>query len=729
VPGKSGEGGPLFNGGKHLRAVTDLRRQTTWKLFRGGTSHGKSERWIAGLSGVTQLSYRPDIDGLRAVAVMSVVLYHFGIVGALSGGFIGVDIFFVISGFLITSLITADLKVGRFSLLAFYQRRIRRIFPAMLVVLAASLAAGYFFLLPGDYTSLGVSAAYSAASLSNWYFLQNTGYFDRVADMLPLLHMWSLSVEEQFYLVWPLLLAAFFFIARKEAVVIAALICAVVIGGLWLSIQRTGTDPKSAFFLAHLRAWELALGALLVFLPPLRKSVSRWKNELPTLIGVALIAISVLTLSREHLFPGLNAVPACVGAALIIWPRGSESLVGHMLSLPAMRFIGLISYSLYLWHWPVLVFYRHYASGAAPTFAVATALAAASIGLAYLSWRFIEQPARRGTIKPFITVGVGLAAASTAAVAGLSVAALHGFPGRLSPDVQDMSSLEEMWKWECPQQVKLDGLPPRSYCAFGASWSDAKTKAVLWGDSHADHWAPIIQPVAERAGIAVLLYRECPPIIEAGVVDVTLPDQPTLTRDCTESRKLAIAALGSRPDINLVILASAWSTLVPMVYKSDPALRSPSRGVALLEQGLDDLIDRLHADGRRIVIIGDVAQWAEDPIPCALAKYSTVLMRPCHQPERSLYAYFEERIRPLNDAFRAIADKHRDVSIILPAATMCRHDGCMTTLGNQFLYRDVGHIRRNLPMPTRKAFAEMLGIDEITQPHAPRHFGSIPDTQ
>jgi hypothetical protein len=166
-----------------------------------------------------------------------------------------------------------------------------------------------------------------------------------------------------------------------------------------------------------------------------------------------------------------------------------------------------------------------------------------------------------------------------------------------------------------------------------------------------------------------------------------------------------------------------------MVYKSDPALRSPSRGLALLEQGLDDLIDRLHADGRRIVIIGDVAQWAADPIPCALAKYSTVLMRPCHQPERSLYAYFEERIRPVNDAFRAIADKHRDVSIILPAATMCRPDGCMTTLGDQFLYRDVGHIRRNLPMPTRKAFAEMLGIDEITQPHAPRHFGSIPDTQ
>ena len=199
--------------------------------------------------------------------------------------------------------------------------------------------------------------------------------------------------------------------------------------------------------------------------------------------------------------------------------------------------------------------------------------------------------------------------------------------------------------------------------------------------------------------------------------------------NCTESRKLAIATLRSRRDINLVILASAWSTLVPMVYKSDPALRSPSRGLALLEQGLNDLIDQLHADGRQIVIIGDVAQWSEDPIPCALAKYSSVLMRPCRQPERSLYAYFEERIRPLNDAFRAIADKHRDVSIILPAARMCRDDGCMTTLGNQFLYRDVGHIRRNLPMPTREAFAGMLGIGDITKPHARRDFGSIPDTQ
>src|SRR5262249_21422534 len=131
----------------------------------------------------------------------------------------------------------------------------------------------------------------------------------------------------------------------------------------------------------------------------------------------------------------------------------------------------------------------------------------------------------------------------------------------------------------------------------------------------------------------------------------------------------------------------------------------------------------------RIVIVGDVAQWAADPIPCALAKYSTVLMRPCHQPERALYTYFEERIRPVNDAFRAIADKHGDVSIILPAATMCRPDGCMTTLGNQFLDRDVVHSRRNLPRPTRKALEGRFGIDEIPEPHAPRHFGSIPDTQ
>src|SRR5262249_12471426 len=154
-------------------------------------------------------------------------------------------------------------------------------------------------------------------------------------------------------------------------------------------------------------------------------------------------------------------------------------------------------------------------------------------------------------------------------------------------------------------------------------------------------------------------YRECPPIIEAGGGEGTLPPQTNPTPGCTGRRKLAVAALGARPDIRLVILSSAPGTPFPIGFKSHPPLPSPRRGLALLEQGLDDLIDRLHADGRRIVIVGDVAQWAADPIPCALAKYSTVLMRPCHQPERSLYTYFEERIRPVNDAFRAIAE-HRD---------------------------------------------------------------------
>jgi peptidoglycan/LPS O-acetylase OafA/YrhL len=655
---------------------------------------------------------------------MSVVLYHFGI-GGLSGGFVGVDIFFVISGYLITSLIAADLKTGSFSFLAFYERRIRRIFPAMFVVLATSLIAGYFFLLPGDYTSLGRSAAYSVASLANWYFLQNTGYFDRAADMLPLLHMWSLSVEEQFYLVWPLLLASFFFIAQKKTAFIATLICLILAVGLWLSVQRTEVDPKAAFFLAHLRAWELALGALLVFLPTVRKASSRWKNELPTIIGLTLIAISVGTLSPQQLFPGLSAIPPCLGAALIIWPRGSEPIVSQLLSTTPMRFIGLISYSLYLWHWPVLVFYRHYASGAAPTFRMAVTLAAASIALAYISWRCIEQPARRRVFTSRATVCFGIAAATTAAVAGLSVAAVQGFPNRLSPEVQDMSSLEEMWKWDCPEYMKLDGFPPRSYCVFGARWAEARSKAILWGDSHAEQWAPIIQPVAERAGLAVLLYRECSAIIEAGVINVTFPNVPTYTRDCTESRKVAIGALRSSRDISLVILASAWSTLAPMLYKSDPAMRSPSRGLLLLEQGLNDLIDQLHAEGRRIVLIGDLPQWSGDPIPCALSKYSTVLMRPCHQLERSLYAHFEKRIQPLHNALHTIAGNHQEVSTILPGDTMCRHDGCLTTLGNQFLYRDGGHIRRNLSVSTRKAFAEMLGMDRITEPYATRDAGSL----
>ena len=269
--------------------------------------------------------YRADIEGLRAVAVLAVVLFHYGMPGA-GGGFVGVDVFFVISGYVITAgLVEAWPGPGRDAvgrlpawLGGFYRRRILRIAPAMLVTIAAVLAAGWLVLAPGDYAALGRSAAWSAAGLGNVFFFFNTGYFDAAAETMPLLHLWSLGVEEQFYLAWPLVLAAVLALAgghrRRAGRAIAGLVAAGFLTAVWL----VADDPKAAFFLPFARAWELGLGALLVFVPPL---ASRRLAEAAVVAGLVLIAGACLMLRATDPFPGLNALAPCVGAARRGWPR------------------------------------------------------------------------------------------------------------------------------------------------------------------------------------------------------------------------------------------------------------------------------------------------------------------------------------------------------------------------------------------------------------------------
>ncbi len=660
--------------------------------------------------------YRPDIDGLRAVAVLSVMLYHFGIPG-FSGGFIGVDVFFVISGYLITSMIAADLNAGTFSLLSFYDRRIRRIFPAMLAVLVATMLAGAMFLLPGDFEALGTSTAYSAAALSNIYFLKHTGYFDRAAELLPLLHLWSLAVEEQFYLVWPLLLAGFFVVSKKRGAV-AILTLALILISLGLSIARTATNPKAAFFLAHLRAWELGLGALIVFLPRLPKFSAQWKNELLTIGGAGLIVASAVYLSPQMPFPGLGAIPPCVGAALIVWPRDSGSIVGQFLSTAPMRFIGLISYSLYLWHWPILVFYRHYAPDVALSATEVAALGIASFAIATLSWRFIEQPARRAKLEPRRVVGLGLTGASATALAGIVLATTGGFPNRLPSEAQGLSNLEQMWAWNCPQNVTLDGLP-RPYCTFGARWDDATTKAVLWGDSHAAHWAPILQPIAERAGIAVLLYWDCPAIVEDGVVNLRHRTLPTYTQDCTRGREQAIAAILSDQQIKHVILAASWTYLPGDMFSSRLPRPSPAEALSLFQLGVNRIIDRLSGGGRRIVLISSVPQWPGDPLPCAVAEDTFLLRRPCPDTLKVISRkFFDEHSGSTDAALRKAAAARSNVMTIIPGDFLCDQHRCASRIDKVFLYREGSHLRRNLPPETKRALADGLGFGRLFSTHS-----------
>lgn len=463
----------------------------------------------------TKLSYRPDIDGLRAVAVMGVLLYHYGATW-LPGGFTGVDVFFVISGYLITSILRREIEAGEFSILGFYDRRIRRIVPALLVVLATTLAAGWFILMPGDYADLGASAAWAAAGLGNLYFYGNTGYFDQSSEMQPLLHTWSLGVEEQFYVVWPIALLIGLWVIKDRRVLTSLLTLGVVLAFAY-AVRRIEYDPKGAFYLPHPRAWELAIGALLAFLPAL---ASRWLSEAMGALGAALIAWSLFRISAAEAFPGINAAYACVGAALIIWPKAAN-LVGRGLSFRPVVWIGLISYSLYLWHWPVLVLFRHYANGEVPTAGAAIALGVLSVCLASLSWHFVERPFRKPFGAPWRSVAVGVAGIAIVALAGNLITRSDGVPQRVPSTVLAMSGLDEMWDWDC--KVKLT-LWDHESCFFGAPWGDAKHRAILWGDSHAEHWAPVIEAATQGNSTAYLLHTPCPAAL-GGSIERIWPEE------------------------------------------------------------------------------------------------------------------------------------------------------------------------------------------------------------
>lgn len=342
------------------------------------------------------LSYRADIDGLRAVAVMLVVLNHVGF-SLFSGGFVGVDVFFVISGYLITGIILGQVEKGTFSFTDFYLRRARRILPALYVVLLCVMVAGYYFFLPSDYSALSQSTLSAVFFASNLFFWKNSGgYFSSSSEEMPLLHIWSLSVEEQFYFIWPfslLLILKLKGVGHRLFVALALLV-------LSFGFSEFGVrhEWSSAYFLLPSRAGELLVGALLAFWLAKKPTVNgaSFKANAASAVGLAMVLVPALLLDKTSGFPGLNALIPCAGAGLIIISRiFGKSLVSWVLESRPFVFVGLISYSLYLWHWPLISF-LHY-SRIEITEKVALGLVVASIAIGYLSWRFVEQKFRHNS--------------------------------------------------------------------------------------------------------------------------------------------------------------------------------------------------------------------------------------------------------------------------------------------------------------------------------------------
>ena len=652
------------------------------------------------------MEYRPDIQGLRGVSVLAVMIFH--LAAGLPGGFVGVDVFFVISGFLMTGIISEEfLKRGTFSFAEFYSRRIRRIFPALLVMIVLTTGLGYFLLFPGDYKEFAQSGLYASLSLSNVFFLFSTGYFDIPAESKGLLHTWSLGVEEQFYLIWPPIMIGLMSVAKRRRASMASLLLCVVGVGFLVSVYGVLANPKAAFYLLHARVWELAAGGLLIFVP---RPQTQW---LPA-AGLGLILWSIFFLSPEWLFPGWNALPAVVGAALIVNPGSASSLVARVLSLQPLPFVGKISYSLYLWHWPLIVFWRQYRSGAAPTIVDAAILTGASVLVAFASWKWVEQPFRKP--RPVkATLLLGLAAAAAVVALTFAVAENNGFPARVDRKLEALSSLATMWDWSCPHTPGF----PNIDCSVGAEWGTAAGRGVIWGDSHAEHLLPLLDLAGRKTGRAIALFGDCPPIFYNGGLQRYIPASPEYDASCSDRARF-IDTLKSSLEIEFIILAARWSAYLSVTYRNEDDTRSVQRGLELLKEGLEEFIAEVGPLGRRIVLLGEMPQMGFDPIPCVIMQ-RTHLWRDQSERQRCQAmtaaiprSSFLERQSATNDVLRAVAANHPGVLAIFPTDKMCEPD-CITSIGDEFLFRDSSHLRRNLPADAVEKLAALVGLPDLLQ--------------
>ena len=599
--------------------------------------------------------YRADIDGLRAVAVVPVLLFHATIPG-FEGGYVGVDIFFVISGYLIAGIIAREIDAGSFSIVHFYERRARRIMPALLAVIAAVLVAATFVFLPKDLIATGKSAAAAALFVSNIWFFATSGYFAASADTMPLLHSWSLAVEEQFYIGFPLLLIAVARFALRWRVAIVA-VCA--LASFAMAVATQGNGDGSAFYLSPPRAWELLIGALLALgaVPAIRSSLAR---EALAGAGAAAIGIAVLTYTPHTIFPGVSALLPVLGAAAVIH-AGRDTQVARLLALRPLVAIGLVSYSLYLWHWPLIVF-TEYVTDAPVRRWTSVAVIVASFALAYLSWRFIERPFRDprrfGRHAIFGWTAAGLAAVC---VAGAAFIMAQGWPQRFdaravtyAAAVDDVSPRRA----GCHDPNSTRGRPA---CIFG---NPTRVDTVVWGDSHG---VELAYALAERGGSGLVQQTRsgCPPVI-----GYDSPGRPT----CASGNREVMNDVLRNPRVRTVYLAAYWANHI----EQPP----------IFWERLDATIAQLTRAGRRVVLIGAVPPNRFE-VPRSLAHRAIWGGDAARVAGRSR-AEFETEMA----AFAAVARRWqaRGVTVLDPVTRLCPEARCMIEHDGKPLYFDAHHL-------------------------------------
>ena len=453
------------------------------------------------------MRHRKDIEGLRAISVIPVVLYHFGI--GFPGGFVGVDVFFVISGYLITSNILLQLGAGTFSILEFYERRIRRIVPALAFMLIGVLLAGWFLYLPEEFASLGAQTVAVATFTANFKFMMQGGYWDPHAESIVLLHAWSLAVEEQFYIIIPVLL---FLIHKYCRRLLTPCLVGLAILSFSACVVCSSHQSRFAFYMLPTRAWEILCGSLLgVIGTPMKPAASlisrRFVNDFCGLAGLLIIIVSYWIINASMLFPGWIPLLPVSGAALVMFAnREMQSLSGAILALPPLQIVGRLSYSLYLWHWPVIVFFRSYRSPAGLSDSDVVAMLFLSLLLASFSWACIEQPFRRVNHlrQRRHAILVGAVVLSAFIGCGLGVKAMNGVPGRFTGTVRamiDSPGRGAMNHYDATHVLEDGGIK------FNCT-SSRFPQMVILGDSHGMMFAPVLRDLADERNTPIAFLTQ-----------------------------------------------------------------------------------------------------------------------------------------------------------------------------------------------------------------------------
>lgn len=629
---------------------------------------------------VTAMTYRPQIDGLRAIAVLAVILFHAD-PRLVPGGYLGVDIFFVISGYLITSLIIADLGQGKFSLWRFYERRVRRILPVLFLVLAATLPFAALYLLPSQQAAYAKSLLATLLFSSNILFWQETGYFMAEADLKPLLHTWSLAVEEQFYLLYPLFLVAVWRFGPRVRVGILGLL---FLASLIASTVLAERAPGANFYLLSSRAWELLAGALLAVAVAQGRVPSRFAGVLD-LAGLAMVAGSLALFNAATPMPSVWGLIPVGGTVLLIAFATEATVLGRILALRPLVQIGLISYSAYLWHWPVFVFARLRFGDALRPEQLA-GLIAATLLLSYLSWRFVEQPFRRHGAPALVPIRPLVAALAVIMVAFVALTQMPGLRivggASLVTDATDPTTPAGI---EAKIAINY-GLSESCEAAFTLSpacrTSDTP-EVMLWGDSFAMHLAPAIDAGVGSRGMVQHTKSVCVPIIDISVVT---PDYPVAWADgCIAFNDQVLDWLAGQPSIRYVVISSPFGLIFNDVYQRGGAIAVAPRP-DLVRQKLIETAARVRAMGKTLIIVSPPPVTGENIGQClAGAALRGDAEDACDFTTGQMHA--------LNrTVFDFLHELSSEIPVIFLDELICAQGICDTRIGDIFMFRDSGHL-------------------------------------